>query len=110
MWQKEHIDEEVSDDLMAARTALSAACLGVELLWNSNPSLWSLDDVIEMVMAAPEFTVDVPAPTARGYEVEDQACRLHHLRIELRICFALAVKSKFGEGVVCERILSFLWS
>ena len=90
-------------------SALSAACLGVEVLWSKHPLLWSIDGAINMVMAAPTFTVEVPPPRGPGYEAVDQACRLHHLRIELRICFALAVKSKFGEEVVCERILSFLW-
>lgn len=107
VWQYEHMNETITNNLMCARTALEAACLGVEFLWNHMPGTWDLDTVVEAAIASPDFPVDVPAPTARGYELQHQAWRRHQALVDQRNCFRLALSNKF-RGLVRHRISSYL--
>ena len=106
-WQYEHINGTITKELMYARTALEAACLGVELLWENYP--WGVDQhtLVQAALTVPDFPVNVPAPSARGYHLQDQAWRMDQSRREHRNIFQLALGRQFGD-LVRHRIYSYL--
>ena len=106
-WQYEHINGTITKALMYARTALEAACLGVERIWLSYP--WNVDEhtLVQAALTVPDFSVNVPAPSARGYHEQDQAWRMDQSLREQRNIFQLALGRQFG-NLVRHRIYSYL--
>jgi len=106
-WQYEHINGTITKALMYARTALEAACLGVELLQGNMPGTLDQHTLVQAALAVPDFPVNVPAPAARGYQLQDQAWRTDQSLREQRNIFQVALGRKFGD-LVRHRIYSYL--
>ena len=116
-WKQEEDEGRVSDDYMRCRTALEAACLGVEKIWNENPDIWDLPSVLQLIMARGDLRVRVPNPTRpRGYRLQQEAYNHHkemrnamnHFR--LGVLDILVARTLEGKGLVRKTILQFLLS
>ena len=100
LWQYEHINGTITKELMWARTALEAACLGVERLWDDNyPWIVPQQTLVQAALTVPDFPVNVPEPGARSYHLQDADWEWQQIRREHRNIFQLALGRQFGDLV-----------
>ena len=100
VWQYEHGRRNITKELMWARTALEAACLGVERLWDENYP-WNVNQhtLVQAALTVPDFPVNVPEPGARSYHLQDADWEWQQIRREHRNIFQLALGRQFGDLV-----------
>jgi hypothetical protein len=96
VWRYEEMAGDIDKNLMYARTALEAACLGVEIIWEDLH--WRADQftLVQAALDAPNFVVGVPPPGASSYAQQDRAWMRHQALVERRDRFKLALGLKFG--------------
>ncbi len=83
---------------MSARTALEAACLGVESLWDAYyPWMVPQQTLVQAALTVPDFPVNVPEPGARSYHLQDDDWKWHQIRREHRNIFQLALGKKIND-------------